>query len=63
MLGEKCCREESHKRLLDFMFTGVWLFSGVLRFLLSFLKEMGCMDELVRNMDMIHYEYLVCYDD
>jgi len=50
-------------RLLDFMFTGVWLFSGVLRFLLSFLKEMGCMDELVRNMDMIHYEYLVCYDD
>jgi len=24
---------------------------------------MGCMDELVRNMDMIHYEYLVYYGD
>jgi hypothetical protein len=36
--------------------------SGVLRFPVA-ARQMHCMDELVRNMDMIRYEYSVCYND
>lgn len=45
------------------MFTGFGCFRVFFDFPVLAAGQMDCMDDLVRNMDMIRYEHLVCYDD
>jgi hypothetical protein len=45
------------------MFTGFGCFPVFFDLPTLAAKQMDCMDDWVRNMDMIRYEYLVCYDD
>ena len=53
----------SNQRDISVMFMGLGCFRRCSGFSLSFESAIGCMDELVCNMDMIRYEYLVCCDD